>query len=106
MSDEPIFITSLDLSTEEKLAECTKLSPPLLSHIPNLLISLGSDGVVYARKCGGDLEFLHYPAATSQLLPAKVVNVTGAGDRLVPFPFHSLISPHSKLVSGPIPCIV
>ena len=80
------------LSVEEKFNECRQLCPSLLPHIPNVLVSLGRDGLVYARRgekrkergsqeSNGGMELLHYPPAASHLLPVSVVSVTGAGDR-------------------------
>ena len=71
-----------ELSLEDKLSECRQLVPPLLHHIPNVVVSLGKDGVLV---CGREEErgqrCLHYPPAADHLLPANVVSVTGAGDR-------------------------
>ena len=73
-----------DLSLEDKLSECKQLVPSLLHHIPNIVVSLGRDGVLVGTReedSGG--QCLHYPPATECLLPANVVSVTGAGDRWV-----------------------
>ncbi len=73
---------SSDLTVEEKLQECLSLLPSLLSHVPNVLVSLGPHGLVYGRwEEGGEAELLHYPPASPHLLPVDVANVTGAGDR-------------------------
>ena len=76
------------LSLHEKLNECRQLCPPLLPHIPNILVSLGKDGLVHAQRReghweggGGEVKLFHHPPAASSLLPVGVVNVTGAGDR-------------------------
>ena len=84
--------THTGLSVEEKLNECHQLCPSLIPHIANVLVSLGGDGLVYARRGekkgeggeqgrNGRMELLHYPPAASHLLPVGVVSVTGAGDR-------------------------
>ena len=71
-----------ELLLEDKLSECMQLVPSLLEHIPNIVVSLGKDGVFYAsQQMNG--RFLHHPAAVQQLLPATVLSVTGAGDRCV-----------------------
>ncbi len=68
-----------ELTLPEKLTECLQLTPPLLAHVPNVILSLGQDGVLV---CSADKsEHLHYRAAADDLLPVGVVSVTGAGDR-------------------------
>ena len=78
------------MTLEDKLMECVQLVGPLLSHIPIVLVSLGAHGVLYCSTApqqeeGGGVQprYLHYPAAASHLLPARVLSVSGAGDRLV-----------------------
>lgn len=76
----------IELSLEEKLSECMELVKPILSHIPIVLVSLGSDGVLYCstqRDKQVHAECLYYPAAASHMLPASVLSVSGAGDRCV-----------------------
>ncbi|XP_064381865.1 uncharacterized protein LOC135330853 [Halichondria panicea] len=77
--------TCLQLSSEltlaEKLTECLHLIPPLLTHVPNLIVSLGQDGVLACS--AKETRHLHYRAAAKDLLPVGVVSVTGAGDSFV-----------------------
>lgn len=68
-----------DLTTSEKISECLELVPPLLVHIPNILVSLGKDGVLSCSATGTN--YFHYPPAASHLLPVSMASVTGAGDR-------------------------
>lgn len=68
-----------ELTLAEKLTECLHLIPPLLTHVPNLIVSLGQDGVLACS--AKETRHLHYRAAAKDLLPVGVVSVTGAGDR-------------------------
>ncbi len=68
-----------ELTLAEKLTECLDLIPPLLTHVPNLIVSLGQHGVLACS--AEETTHLHYRAAVKELLPVGVVSVTGAGDR-------------------------
>lgn len=75
-----------DLSLEDKVSECRRLLKPIMSHIPTVVVSLGSDGVLYCTREEGtnqQVECLHYPAAAEHMLPVRVLSVSGAGDRCV-----------------------
>ena len=90
------FLLPSELSLEDKLSECIQLTPPLLEHIPNIVVSLGKDGVLFATQQKSD-ELFYYPAAADHLLPARVLSVTGAGDRLVNFsPILPLLPPQER----------
>lgn len=73
------------MSLEEKLSESLELVGPMLSHIPTVLVSLGSDGVLSCSRQQGEeqvlTQCLHYPAAARYMLPVSVLSVSGAGDR-------------------------
>lgn len=74
---------NIELSLEEKLSECVELVRPLLPCVSTVVVSLGSDGVLY---CSREADPLHYPAAASHMLPVSVLSVSGAGDRCVKLP--------------------
>ena len=76
------FFLLSELSLEDKLYECKQLVPPLLHYIPNVIVSLGKDGVLVGGREGEEGgRCFHYPSAARHLLPVNVLSVTGAGDR-------------------------
>lgn len=90
-------LRSREKSLENTIEECILLSQPLMTRIHCLIITLGRNGVLVCRDTSADHRF---PTAQFSQMPAKhhelvsavhfpapeikdVVNVTGAGDRLV-----------------------
>lgn len=79
-----------NLSTSDILKKSIELSKDFRSYIPNLLVTLGKDGLLLvssrrARFGEGEnqsVAYLHYPAVPGHLAPVEVKNVSGAGDSL------------------------
>lgn len=53
----------------------------LLKHVPNILVTLGKEGVLYANRAKGMAA--HYPPVPTNVPPTEVISVSGAGDWLV-----------------------
>ena len=69
------------ISDSDKLRTSVIYSHQLLDFIPYILVTLGSDGVLVCRNSLlSGRSYLHFPPATSDLLPVDVINVSGAGD--------------------------
>ena len=77
-----------DISTSDKIKKAIELSKNFRGKIPNLLITLGKDGVllISSRRAhfgegeNQTIAYLHYPAVPKHA-PLDIVSVSGAGDR-------------------------